>query len=413
MPESPESSPSSSSLPSPDLARARVALQRCADTSPKAIHAAVRAAFTALPNIDALLRPGRRVFLKVNLVSNATREEAICTDPEVVRAAVIEVRARGATPVIGDNPAIASEASVLRASGIGAIAAELGVETPDMGPTATLKCARAERFDAFEVSKAILDADVLLNLPKLKTHTLTYMSMAVKNLFGLIPGIRKARWHVRAPHADLMAILLNDLYGGVADHFAARGGGLLHLCDGVNALEGDGPGHGGRPRFLGAILASTDAMALDRVGCEVAGLDPECLVTLPRAWRRPLGKGERANTDRVEIVGATIADFAGVRLVPPTGGGFKLDGIAMWLGNQRWLRDLMIEHPRLTADQACIGCRRCAEICPADAIRFSSAALPVPVFDKRPCIRCYCCAEVCPKGAIEKSPLPWLGRLFT
>lgn len=387
----------------------RVALQRCRDTSPEVIHAAVRAALAAIPHIDEIICPGRRVFLKVNLVTNAAREDGICTDPEIARAAVMEVQRRGATPLIGDNPAIASMRSVLRSSGIGAVAQELGVEVPDLGPTAALHCARAERFGDFEVSKAILDADVLLNLPKLKTHSLTYMSMAIKNLFGLIPGTRKARWHVRAPHADMMATLFNDLYSGVVDHFTAPGRGIVHLCDGVIALEGDGPGHGGQARFLGAVLAATDGVALDRVGCQIAGLDPARLTMLQKAMRRGLGVGDLAEID---LDGAPLSAFAGAGLKAPASGGFRLEGLGARLGNQRWLRDLMIDHPALVQDR-CVGCRRCAEICPAGAIHFcGQGGQARPTFDKRPCIRCYCCAEVCPKGAIAKSPIPWLGRLL-
>lgn len=396
------------------IGRTCVTLQHCADTSPGVIQNAVHETFAAIPGIDEIITAGRRIFLKVNLVTNAAREDAICTDPEIVRAVIAEVRARGAMPLIGDNPAIASSASVLRSSGIGAVAQELDVEQPDLNPTATLHCARAERFRDFEVSRAILEADVLLNLPKLKTHSLTYMSMAMKNLFGLIPGTRKARWHVRAPHADMMAILLGDLYSGVVDHFTSKGHGIVHLCDGLLALEGDGPGHGGKPRFLGALLASTDGVALDRVGCEVAGLDPQHLGTLQKALRRGLGQGDLS---KLEIKGASLSDFAGTRLQPPSGSSFRLEGMGAWLGNQRWLRDLMIDHPRLIQGR-CVGCHRCAEICPAHAIRFQTASnaseqTVEPLFAKGPCIRCYCCAEVCPKGAIEKSPLPWLGRLLS
>ena len=279
----PTQTPATADATSPRRTRVAIERVRQEDASPEAIHQAVRQALHATAAFDEAVRAGRRVFLKVNLVTNASRDEGICTDPEVVRAVIEEVLARGATPIVGDNPAVASTKSVLKSSGIGAVVESFGLEVPSLSETATLRCARAERFNAFEVSRAILDADVLINLPKLKTHSLTYMSMAMKNLFGLIPGTRKARWHVRAPHADLMATLFADLYSGVVDHFTAQGRGLIHLCDGVIALEGDGPGHGGKARFLGAILASSDGVALDRVGVDIAGLDFKRLTTLQMA----------------------------------------------------------------------------------------------------------------------------------
>ena len=407
--EQPQTPATPDAMATPRPARVAIERVRQEKASPEAIHQAVRQALHATPAFDEAVRPGRRVFLKVNLVTNASRDDGICTDPEVVRAVIEEVLARGATPIVGDNPAVASTKSVLKSSGIGAVVESFGLEVPDLSETATLRCDRAERFNAFEVSRAILDADVLINLPKLKTHSLTYMSMAMKNLFGLIPGTRKARWHVRAPHADLMATLFADLYSGVVDHFTAPGRGLIHLCDGVIALEGDGPGHGGKARFLGAILASSDGVALDRVGVDIAGLDFKRLSTLRQATRRNLGEG---HLDRIEISGAAICDFDGIALEEPAGGGMRIEGLGARLANQRWLRDLMIDHPELSSD-LCVGCRRCADICPVSAITFvGEGPKSRPTFDKRPCIRCYCCAEVCPKGAIAKSRVPWLGRLL-
>jgi Uncharacterized conserved protein len=390
---------------------ARVALEKCGDGEAETIHAAVHRALAALPETDALIRPGKTVFLKLNLVTNAARADGICTDPEIVRAVVNEVRARGASVQAGDNPAIASASSVLKSSGIGPVLKELEVETPDLGKTCALECPRGDRFREFQVSQAIMDADVLLNLPKLKTHALTYMSMSMKNLFGVIPGTRKARWHMKAPHADMMAGLFNDLYSGVVDHFSGEGRGILHLCDGVTALEGDGPGHSGRPKFLGAVLASADGVALDRVGIEVAGLDSSQLATLQKAIKRKLGVGDLACID---VLGAQISDFSGVSLAPPSHGGMRPEGFGIRLCNTVWVRNLMTDHPQLADASKCVGCRRCASICPAGAITFreGEGAPRTPVFNKDPCIRCYCCAEVCPVGIIEKSTISFLGRLL-
>lgn len=391
---------------------ATVALRQCADNSPGAIHAAVRQALADTPEFAAWVTAGKRVFLKLNLVVVAEKGDGITTDPEVVRAVVEAVRERGAIPVAGDNPAVASAAAVLKASGIGQVLEELKVEVPDLKEVTPLACPRGKDFREFQISKAIADADVLLSLPKLKTHALTYMSMATKNLFGTIPGTRKARWHMKAPHAYMMAGLFNDLYTGLLDHFAAKGGGIIHLCDGVTALEGDGPGHSGTPKFLGAILCSSDAVALDSVGVRVAGLDPGKLTTLELAMKRGTGVGDIGD---IRIVGDAIGDFAAMGgLKPPAVGGRRPEGFGIRICNMTWVRNIMTDHPVLAKPSKCVGCRRCAEICPAGAISFESSegAPKTPSFDKTPCIRCYCCAEVCPQGAIGRSRISLLGRLL-
>ena len=158
-------------------------------------------------------------------------------------------------------------------------------------------------------------------------------------------------------------------------------------------------------------MASADGVALDRVGIQAAGLDPARLATLQKAIKRKLGVGD---LERIEVLGARIADFDGIRLAPPSDGGRRPEGFGIRICNMPWVRNVMTDHPQLADASKCIGCRRCAGICPAGAISFreGEGAPRTPVFDKGPCIRCYCCAEVCPEGIIEKSRISWLGRLL-
>lgn len=381
-----------------------VALQSCPDYERSAVEAAVRASLDALGGLDKLVRPGARVFCKVNLLVPATPAQAVSTHPEVVRAVVHEIRRVGGVPVVGDNPAIAKTTTALRRADILAILEEEKVEVPDLSEVVKLENPLGKSFRSFEVSRAIADCDVLFNLPKLKTHALTYMTCAMKNLFGLVPGSQKARWHLRAISPEEFATLVCDLHGAVQRHF--RGGrGMLHLLDGILAMEGDGPGTGGTPRKTGALLASLDATALDRVACQVAGLDFARLVVVREAVSRGMGVGE---LEKVRCVGAPLSTWKDVRFKPPEGTGSS-NGFGSRLMRSPWLKDQLIERPVLAAEK-CTGCGKCREICPAEAIAMLGERAAKPVVDPRKCIRCYCCAEVCPEGAMRKSRTPWLGR---
>ncbi|HEY3446478.1 MAG TPA: DUF362 domain-containing protein, partial [Myxococcales bacterium] len=331
-------------------------------------------------------------------------EQAVSTHPEVVRAVVREIRRLGGVPLVGDNPAIAKTLTALRKSGILAVLEEEKVEVPDLGPVVRLENPQGKCFRSFEVSKAIADCDLLFNLPKLKTHALTYMTCAMKNLFGLIPGTEKARWHLRAQSPQEFATLVCDLYGALQRHFQGERR-MVHLCDGILAMEGDGPGASGHPRELGCLLASFDAAALDRVACKVAGLDFDRLVVVREAMSRGLGEGD---LERIRCTGAPLATWSEVKFTPPEGSG-NPDGLGARLMRSPWLKNQILERPVL-ATEKCTGCQKCREICSAAAITLSEGKPAKPVIDSSKCIRCYCCAEVCPDGAMRKSRTPWLGR---
>jgi len=379
-----------------------VSLQACQDYDAEHVSEAVRACFEGLGGLGRFVRAGDRVFLKVNMLSATTPEHAVTTHPEVVRAVAREVKKHGGLPLIGDNPAMAKPRTALKRCGLESVASEEGIEIADLEETAELESPDAVAFHRFPVSKAFLEADVLLNLPKLKTHALTYMTLAMKNVFGLVPGTEKSRWHARAPDAERFAILVSDLFGAVRRHFSTPRR-MLNLCDGILAMEGEGPGRGGTPRMLGALLASEDAVALDRVACALVGLDPERLLTVKEGARRGLGEG---SLERIEVAGEPLSRWEGTTFVAPPKGVSPANRLA----KSTWIRNRLVERPVLEATK-CVSCRKCGEICPVQAIALEGEK-PKPRFLLDTCIRCYCCAEICPEGALRKSATPWLGKLF-
>ncbi len=382
-----------------------VSCQACPDYDQIRIQAAVQACFEDLGGLEVFVRPGDTVFLKPNLLMPAKPDQAITTHPAIVRAVIHAVKAVGGEPVLGDSPAATPLELTARRAGVLQVCRQEGVPLADMRTGIEVGSERVQGRRRFEVARAALRADVVINLPKLKTHALTRVTLAQKNLFGLVPGLQKGRWHMNAQAPDAFAGLLADLYASIIDqpdgprHF-------LHLMDGVLAMEGNGPGTGGTPRAAGVILASTDAVAIDRVACEIVGLDPSEAPLLRISNERGLGE---ADLDRIELAGVPLEALTG-RPFEPAPGMRSSPSLQAALWSSRYLRNLALDRP-LVRREPCVACGHCKRICPADAVRVE-AALGAARMDYDRCIRCYCCAEICPEAAIDKSPVPLPGRLM-
>jgi uncharacterized protein (DUF362 family) len=208
----------------------------------------------------AEIPPGSRVLLKPNLLSPAKPEEAVLTHPLVIRAAVEYVLARKALPLVYDSPAMGPFEKILRDGGIRASLEGLDVacrpfqesEMVDIGPT----------FGEIDLAREVLEADVIINLPKLKTHGQMLLTLGVKNLFGCVVGYRKPEWHMRAGVDKAMFARLLVL-------IARRIRPAFTVLDGVLAMEGEGSGKGGVPRHIGVLMGSREPLALDMAVCRM------------------------------------------------------------------------------------------------------------------------------------------------
>jgi uncharacterized protein (DUF362 family)/Pyruvate/2-oxoacid:ferredoxin oxidoreductase delta subunit len=315
-----------------------------------------------------------RIILKPNLLSASVPEAAITTHPLLVKAVAECIIARGGKPVICDSHAIGSFGRILETGGyIGAMKGmdvefrEFRRSVPvDIGPP----------FGKIELAGDALEADFIINIPKLKTHTQMLMSLGVKNMFGCVVGFRKPEWHFRTGvDRGLFARLLTQIYAAVKPG--------LTILDGILAMEGQGPGRSGKPRRLDLLMASDDAVALDMAVCRALGMDPACLLTNEAATDMGLAPG-------YEIAGdlPCIKDFVLPRMTPLIFGP---------PGLQRLARRYLVQRPAVIAGK-CRMCMECLKFCPAGAVVERNGVLGF-VYDK--CIRCYCCLEVCPHGALE------------
>ncbi|MBN1242063.1 MAG: DUF362 domain-containing protein [Spirochaetales bacterium] len=358
-----------------------VSLVRQDDYEPEAVAAACAEAFelAGFPDVR-----GRTVLLKPNILLGIAPEAAATTHPEVLRAAIRQVRARGAKHVlVGDSPGFQVGDQAFRATGLLQVAEAEGAEWVDFMDAARLEAPRGKALKSFNVARAALEADVLVSLAKLKNHTLMGYTGALKNLFGCVPGLQKPAFHLRFPDPAAFALMLNDLAQALEPDFA--------LIDGIVGMEGPGPGSG-YPRKVGALIASRDPLAADRTACRIVGIDPDSVPNLKDGLER---RAWISSDAEIEVRGASLESLV-VRDWKPAPRS-PVSSLPSFLKN--------LATPRPWFDRArCIACGACLHICPAAALVLvddarGATGRSVRV-DHGACIRCYCCHEVCPADAI-------------
>jgi len=368
-----------------------VSVIRCDGYENEAVYRAVKRAVDLVGGIEGFVSRNDRVLIKPNLLSAKTPDRAALTHPAVLEAVVRLVQEAGATPLVGDSPAIGSTRACAEKGGFGPVLKKYGVPLLPFERPAVIKNP-AGALKTFERARAALEVDKIINLPKLKTHGQMIMTMAVKNTFGLVPGVRKTQWHLRiGNNPGHFARMLVDL------HYKAAP--VLSVMDAVVAMQGNGPGSGD-PVDLGLIVAGADASAIDAVTCRIVGLTPSLLYTLAEAKRA--GRGT-TDLSAITVLGENLHDVSvsGFRF-PPTGP--LISGIPPVF--TRITRRILTPRPVIGPDR-CTECGRCEKICPAGAItgpptatRRAAAPPGRMVIDYTACIRCFCCQEICPEGAI-------------
>lgn len=356
----------------------------------------VRRAVDLIGGIGQFVKAGQRVLIKPNLLRKSTPEEAIITHPTVVRAMVRLVQEAGGVPVIGDSPSGAFAAGRLRGvyadAGLIEVAEETGAELNyDVGAV-RVPVPDGRLIKLLDVGQYVAGADVVISLSKLKTHGLMGFTGAVKNLFGVVPGVTKTGYHAKLQSRDQFAEMLLDILEYVRPAF--------HVMDGIVGMDGDGPS-AGSPYPAGILLCSTNAVALDLVATHLAGLPPSTVATLRAARRRGLTAG---TVDEVTVVGEPL-DSVRLEGFRPAGTG-AIDFNIVPDPIRRFCARQLVASPQVTT--SCIRCGICAQNCPMHAIEIGAERA---VIDYRRCIRCYCCHEFCPERAIELKQ-SWVQRLW-
>lgn len=373
-----------------------VALVKCTDYSEENVKKAFDELLPLIGGLDWVTK-GMKIAIKANLVTFMKPEEAATTHPSLLIELIRRLIEKGAEVVVGDSPGGPYNSiyinRVYAATGMNELK-KYGAKLNQNFGQETASFPEAVAAKEFPYTAYLKEADAVINFCKLKSHGMMGMSAATKNLFGIIPGTIKPEFHYRYPNYEDFANMLIDLNEFIKPR--------LCIVDAVVGMEGNGP-TAGVPKQIGAILASKNPYKLDYVCAKIIGMSKENVPTLEEAYKRNLipEKVEEIKCN-TEVEPFIVQDFD-TRKVHKR---LSFDDSSKLFGRlaKKFLRSV----PKLKEDE-CIGCGKCAEVCPAKAITIQNKKAKI---DKSKCITCFCCQEFCPKGAM-KVKRPIVARILT
>ncbi len=326
---------------------------------------------------------GRRVLVKPNLLGPFTPHSAVVTHPSIIRAVREELRRRGCQVMVGDNPGVRGYGMVGRTAKVSGAGEASGEDFTNITLRPRRMNLASRHVDSITVSSEVMEADLLVSLPKFKTHMATVLTGAIKNSFGFVVGAEKSRLHAEAPRPEDFGELMVDIY-------AIRPPDLV-IMDAVIGMEGNGPS-AGKTREIGYILSSDNGGAMDLAMCRMTGIDPSRVATQRVAAERGLAP---RTLDELDMRG----ELPALHNFRPPSNLIRLDPGGRIYG----FISRRLSAPQMRVDKKrCTSCGVCARSCPVDAIVVDDH----PVFDYHKCIACYCCYELCPEHAVK------VGRLM-
>ena len=321
---------------------------------------------------------GKRVMIKPNFLEWKGHDKPVCVAPELLTALCRYLFDSGASAVaVIENPAVKSAPVIVENMGIADELARMGVHVANCENYQFVDMPEKCAFRRLELAQEYLDYDLVIDFAKAKTHAMMTLTLAVKNLFGLIRGSERLGWHLAVGRDyERFADMLLDINTLVAPH--------ISLVDAVVAMEGNGPGSG-TPVDLNFIAASNDALALDASVANKMGVDD--LLLIARAAARGM--------DTAFVDCGEIPEIHPVVLPDPPQMGLEW-GVYFPPRLREFLRRKMVAKPEV-APERCIGCGMCVKMCPPQSLKLVNGK---PVFKLGDCIRCFCCQEHCPAGAV-------------
>lgn len=382
--------------------KAKVSIVRAHDYDYAELYAAVGKGIELIGGLAKIVPPGSKVFVKINhLPPPSPAEKGIITHPVFVEVVLGLLKEAGADITVGDD--IASGAGDgFQVSGFRQMCQRAGVRLTNLREAGFVETVCNGHFlEKVYLSTISLDADVIINLPKLKTHSLCVFTGGVKNMYGNIPSGLRQKFHAEYMKSEDFSQVLTDIFSAVRPQ--------LTIMDGIIAMEGEGPAAGSLRR-LGVILTSQDTVAVDAVATKIIGLNPMDIHTTRYSDERGLGVG---NLQNIEVIGERIDDVMVPDFKPPAG---VVNALARRIPRvlPRFILDQLSIKPSVI-EHRCSGCSECEKICPVGAISVSGEVAKI---DYGICIQCMCCHEVCrfnaivPKQSIIGSTIQFLANIL-
>jgi uncharacterized protein (DUF362 family) len=371
----------------------KVSIVKCPDYS--SVKEALEKSLDLIGGLESVIQPGDNVLLKPNILAASPPENAVTTHPAVVTAMCKFVLEAGGKPAVGDGAGISrpgTTAQALKISGIQEAARKAGANIINF-ETAGFTLVDVPdplQFKKLYISNPVLEADVVISLPKLKTHELTYYTGAVKNFFGAIPLKCRKKAHLLGKR-ELFGEAVADIYSVIKPQFA--------VMDGIIGMEGNGPSHG-KPVNSGIILASQDCISLDIVAAELIGFNPFIIPTTAGVFKKGFqqeNRNQNQNQNQSQsqspfVVGTPLKEVK-MKFKQSSGGVSTAPSfLTRTLGKHYNI------YPYINQSK-CTRCKACYKSCSPVAIeQFKDGGFRIR---KEKCILCYCCRELCPNNAVE------------
>ena len=378
----------------------KVGIERCASYEPQEVYGALKRAVELAGDLNVT---GKVVLLKPNILFDSPPETVVCTHPVFLEAAIKLVGEMGAKRIlVGDSPAIQGSGFSAKASGLEDVIRKNGAEWMDFtAKKIDLACPDGKVIKKFTLTHAAEEADIVISIPKLKTHQLMYFTGAIKNIFGLVPSLSKSTYHVRFPSREAFASMLVDLILAVKPAYA--------FMDAVIGMEGHGPGSG-NPRHAGLVFASSNLLAMDIAATSVIGYPSAKTPVNKDALERGIWLSDPGEIEYPALSPADVRIHDYVKIPIKSSKSQFLDFVLP--GPLKKLRDSFAPLPVINHN-TCVRCGDCRRICASELISTSGEGKErLMIINHDRCIRCFCCHEVCPVKAIDITKRRGGTRLF-